>query len=218
MNQKDHTDSLSGDSGRPNKADIIRSLLELRGQYADEHQDLQEHIEALLRKMEALELLIDAETAGEGVNTTAGGIPSDEVVESPMSDESNSEATTEEVEPVCGAATIKDIIHCRTQREAGYAIAEVNGGYIDLKSAAPVIKAAGLSKGMLNTIVSSLHHFMSHSDDWRYTGPSAFELLTFREVGAQSTSEPDSGNEDSPESNILQDNSMMAHIIGETAA
>ena len=218
MNQIDHTASQSGDSQQPNRLNIVRSLRELRVQYADEHEALQGQIDALLRKMDAVDLLIASETGGSKPDVTADGIPSDEVVESPTSDESESEATTEEIEPVSGAATVKDIEHCRTQREAGYAIAEINGGHIDLKSAAPVIKAAGLSKGMLNTIVSSLHNFMSHSDDWSYTGPSAFELLTCRERAPESGSESNSGDEDSPNSKLVQDNSMMAKILNETAA
>ena len=73
---------------------------------------------------------------------------------------------------------IYDILHCRTQREAARVIAKANDGQIGLVSAARVIKAAGLSKGLANTIVSSLHNFMTHSTDWTYVGPSRFKLVT----------------------------------------
>ena len=218
MNQIDHTASQSSDSQQPNRLDIVRSLLELRVQYVDEHQDLQGKMDVLLRKIDAVDLLIESETAGIEPDMTAGGITSDEVVESPTADTLESDDTTDEAGLVSGIATVKDILHCRTQREAGYVIAEINGGHIDLKSAARVIDAAGLSKGLLNTIVSSLHNFMSHSDDWSYTGPSRFELLTRREGALASASEPDSGDEELPKSNVVQGNSMMAHMLDETAA
>ena len=83
MNQIDHTASQSSDSQQPNRLNIVRSLRELRVQYADEHEALQGQIDALLRKMDAVDLLIASETGGSKPDVTADGIPSDEVVESP---------------------------------------------------------------------------------------------------------------------------------------
>ena len=100
----------------------------------------------------------------------------------PMAALPDAEETSGASEPVSGAATVQDIAHCRTQREASYIIAGKNGGPIDLKSAAKVIKAAGLSKGMVGTVVSSLHNFMSNSNDWRYFGPSKFRLVAGQEA------------------------------------
>lgn len=92
-----------------------------------------------------------------------------------------------EVRQRCGLATTEDILHCRTQREAARVIAQVNGGQIYLNEAAPVIKSAGLSKGLVNTIVASLHKFMTDSPDWIYVGPSRFELVADGKVSGDVT-------------------------------
>ena len=216
MNQKERITSGHFVSQEPQAREIAHSLLTLRELLEAERLSLQEEIGAVDKKIAAVDLLLDSDTGDRKPKT--GSVRLDDVAESLGATLQETDAQDVDAEPVSGAATVQDIEHCQTQREAGYVIAEINGGHIDLKSAAPVIKAAGLSKGMLNTIVSSLHNFMSNSDDWNYTGPSAFELLTCREGAPESGSEPDSGDEDSPMSKVVQDNSMMAQILNETAA
>ena len=218
MTQRDHTSSALSNSEEPQAKEIARSLLALRELLEAERISLQDEIDTLDRKIAAVDLLLDFDTEGTEPKTVAVSVPSDDGAESLGAALPETDAQNVDAEPVSGAATVKDINHCQTQREAGYVIAEINGGHIDLKSAAPVIKAAGLSKGMLNTIVSSLHNFMSNSEDWNYTGPSTFELLTRRECAPKSASEPDSRDEDSSKPNVMQDNSMMAQLLNETAA
>lgn len=218
MNQIEHNASRSGDSRQPKNPDVVRSLRELRVQYVDEYQDLQGKMDVLLRKIDAVDLLIESETASIEPDMTAGGITSEEEIESPTADLPEGDGTTDEAGLVSGIATVQDILHCRTQREAGYVIARKNGGSIDLKSAAPVIKAAGLSKGMLNTIVSSLHNFMSNSSDWDYFGPSRFQLVAGRESEPEAGPDTDSSDSDTPETGDEQGDWMRASSIEQTAA
>ena len=145
--------------------DIVRSLHKLKGQFDDERRSLQEQMETLDRKAAAVDLLLGSDSDGSEAAYTADT----------MASEVNETETN--AGPVSGSATVQDIAHCRTQREASYVIAKKNAREIDLTSAAVVIQEAGLSKGMLSTVVSSLHHFMTHSDDWNWIGPSRFELV-----------------------------------------
>ena len=190
MNQRDSRTSGFLGSQEPQAREIANSLLTLRELLETDRQSLQEAIDAVNEKILAVDLLLDSDTGDR--KPIIGSVRLNHVTESLGATLQETGAQDVTAEPVSGAATVKDIKNCRTQREAGYVIAEINGGHIDLKSAASVIKAAGLSKGMLNTIVSCLHNFMSNSDHWSYTGPSAFELLTCRERAPETASEPDS--------------------------
>lgn len=218
MNQKDlgfHSDA----SQEPNDSDIVRFLLKLREQYRHDQRELEGQMNALLKKMDAVEYLIVCETAGDGADFAAAELSPDEVVEAPPGDLAESDSTTDDAGPVSGFATAKHISHCRTQREAAYVIAEVNGGPIDLNSAAVVIREVpGLSSGMLSTVVSSLHHFMTHSEDWNHTGPSQFELLACRESAPEAGSEAESGDEESPESAVAEFDLTAPRTYEETAA
>ena len=80
-------------------------------------------------------------------------------------------------EPVSGKATVEDIRGCPSQRAAARIIAEKSGGEVHLNSAAKVIHAAGLAKGRLKTINSSLHSFMTNSDEWEYVRENTFRLI-----------------------------------------
>lgn len=79
---------------------------------------------------------------------------------------------------VCGNAIVDDIVDCKTQRECLYVIARKNDCDLDLNPAADLVIAAGKSRGMRTTVVSTLHHFMTNSDDWEWVGPSQFRLVT----------------------------------------
>ena len=147
----------------------------------------------------------------------AGVMPSGEAIESPRA-ALDAEDTNGASDPVSGAATVRDIAHCSTQREAARVIAEVNGGDIDLKSAARVIKAVGLSKGMVGTVVSSLHNFMSNSGDWVYSGPSKFRLVAGQETESKDNDKPSSVLENSGETRDAVGGPLMVSEISETAA
>lgn len=163
---------------RPSPEDV-EGLLRIQEMLDRNRARLRDRLDAMDRQREEIRLLVEfATSAGE-----------------PMSSDDN---------PFSGTATVQDIMHCQTQREASYVIAEKNGGPIDLKSAARVIMAAGLSKGMEGTIVSSLHNFMGKSADWRYAGPSRFELLARREGAPESSLGPDSGDEESSTADVSE--------------
>lgn len=91
---------------------------------------------------------------------------------------------------VCGNATVGDIVDCKTQRECLYVIARKNDCDLDLNPAADLILAAGKSRGMRSTVVSTLHHFMTNSDDWEWVGPSHFRLVTDSRSDGSSTDSP----------------------------
>ena len=95
---------------------------------------------------------------------------------------------------VCGNATVDDIVNCKTQRECLYVIASKNDSNLDLNPAADLVIAAGKSQGMRSTVVSTLHHFMSNSDDWEWVSPSQFRLVTdSRSDGSSSDGPVDQG-------------------------
>ena len=201
----------------PQRRNAVESLSQMRAEFAEDLRLLQEQLTIRQKEIEALDFLICSIRGSIEAAEEAGVMPSGEAIESPRA-ALDAEDTNGVSEPVSGAATVKDIEHCGTQREAAYVIAEINNGDIDLKTAAHVIKAVGLSKGMLNTVVSSLHNFMSHSKDWRYSGPSRFELVARREVAPESASGPDFVDEDSSELGIAQGDLTAAHAYEETAA
>ena len=76
----------------------------------------------------------------------------------------------------CGAAVVDDIKACKTQRSALYVIGQKNDGLIDLNSAVDLIVAAQLNRGTRKSALSTLHHFMSASDDFQWVAPSTFTL------------------------------------------
>lgn len=198
--------------------ELTIGLLDLRARFDDRREWLRNQMVIVDKQIAAVDFLIDSVTEGsdQAIATEIASSCSDN--ESSVSALSKIDEPSGDVAPVSGAATAQDISHCETQREAAYVIAEINNGDIDLKSAAPVIKAAGLSKGMLNTIVSSLHNFMSHSEDWVYTGPSAFKLVVRRKVAPKSASEPNFGDEKSSDASVAGVDSNAPHAYEETAA
>ena len=212
-----HTTSPLRVSEEPNDQDIVRSLLKLLGLLDDDRRTLQEQMDVVDRKIEAVNLLLDSPTESKP-KIKADRIPPDTVVESPTADLSEIDVPNDDDGPVSGVVTAADIAHCRTQREASYVIAKMNGGAIDLNTAAVVIKSAELSKGKVSTVVSSLHNFMTHSDDWSYAGPSRFELVTDRESVLEALSMTDSGDEESSEANSVEGDSMMAQTVDATVA
>ena len=216
MNQRNIITSGLSVSQEPQAKDISRTLLTLRELLETDRLSLQEEIDAVDKKIAAVDLLLDADAGDRSPKT--GIVPLDDVAESLGATLQETGTKDIDAEPVSGAATIKDIKRCGTQREAARVIAEINNGDIDLKSAARVIKAVGLSKGMVGTVVSSLHNWMSHSRDWNYVGPSRFELVAHRKVAPTSTPGPDFSGEDSSELGIAEGDLTAVHAYEVTAA
>ena len=206
----------------PQRRDAVESLIQMRAEFAEDLRLLQEQLTTRQKEIEALDFLIGSiigsirgsiEAAEE-----AGVMPSGEAIESPRAALPDAEDTNGASELVSGAATVRDIAHCSTQREAARVIAEVNGGDIDLKSAAKVIKAAGLSKGMVGTVVSSLHNFMSNSGDWVYSGPSQFRLVAGQKAESKDNDKPSSVLDKSGGTHGAVGGPLMVSEISETAA
>lgn len=202
---------------RPGPEDV-ESLLRIRDMWDRNCEMLRDKLDLAERHRQDVNLMIELARGTSVVESAARQVSSTETSEQTTTALPHVANPSRDAEPVSGAAVAKDISHCRTQREASYVIAEINSGDIDLKSAARVIKAAGLSDGMLNTIVSSLHHFMSHSDDWNYTGPSQFELLACREDTPESGLAADSGAKDSSAAGVSEVGPTTLRAHKETAA
>ena len=83
----------------------------------------------------------------------------------------------DETEPSCGNARVEHIVSCKGQREATLVIGELNPDGFAVREAAALIRAAGLSKGRVDTVMSNLHHYMTNDDSWQKIGPSKFRLL-----------------------------------------
>ena len=79
-------------------------------------------------------------------------------------------------EVLCGKATVADIAHCSSQRQALYVIAERNDGVLMLNAASALIVAAGKSRSTARIVSGSLHSFLSQSNDFEWIGPSVFRL------------------------------------------
>ena len=202
----------------PQRRDAVESLIQMRAEFAEDLRLLQEQLTTRQKEIEALDFLIGSIRGSIEAAEEAGVMPSGEAIESPRAALPDAEDTNGASELVSGAATVRDIAHCSTQREAARVIAEVNGGDIDLKSAAKVIKAAGLSKGMVGTVVSSLHNFMSNSADWVYSGPSKFRLVAGQETESEGTDKPSSVLENSGGTHGAVGGPLMVSEISETAA
>lgn len=84
--------------------------------------------------------------------------------------------------PRSGRATVEDIKGCKTQRRAMYIIGEINDGIVELNSAVDLIMAARMNKGTRKSSLSTLHHFMSTSDDFEWIAPSKFRLTLGKEA------------------------------------
>ena len=218
MNEPDFKFAKFASFLHPQRRNAVESLIQMRAEFAEALRLLQEQLATRKKEIEAFDFLIDSITRSIEATQKAGAKPPGEAIENPKAALPDTEETSGASEPVSGAATVQDIAHCRTQREASYIIAAKNGGPIDLKSAALVIKAAGLSKGMVGTVVSSLHNFMSNSGDWVYSGPSQFRLVAGQEVESEDTDKPSSFLESSGGTHDAVGGPLMVSEINETAA
>ena len=195
----------------------LNSLLELKEYFEGERQNLRDELAIADRQVEAVEFLIESITENDQVAHVSDEITEEPVVESPGSN-SIEEDQSWDSGPVSGVATVADIAHCITQREAAYVIAKLNGGVVDLNTAAVMIKAAGLSKGMVSTVLSSLHHFMTHAPQWVYVGPSTFEIVEDRDDVSEPIEEPDFSSENAGASRAGNDDFRVINEMSETAA
>ena len=80
--------------------------------------------------------------------------------------------------------TATDIAHCRTQRAALRAIARLNESIVRTTEASDLILAAGLCEAQRSSIITTMHRYMSLSDNWEWTEPGTFRLKTFAPPGA----------------------------------
>ena len=80
--------------------------------------------------------------------------------------------------------TAADIAHCRTQRAALREIARLNDGIVRPIEASDLILGAGLSQAQRSSIITTIHRYMSRSDDWEWTEPGTFRLKTLAPPGA----------------------------------
>ena len=202
----------------PQRRDAVESLIQMRAEFAEDLRLLQEQLATRKKEIESFDFLIDSITRSIEATQETGAMPPGEAIESPKAALPDAEDTNGASELLSGAATVRDIAHCSTQREAARVIAEVNGGDIDLKSAAKVIKAAGLSKGMVGTVVSSLHNFMSNSGDWVYSGPSQFRLVAGQKAESKDNDKPSSVLDKSGGTHGAVGGPLMVSEISETAA
>lgn len=79
--------------------------------------------------------------------------------------------------------TATDIAHCQTQRAALRAIARLNEGIVRTTAAGDLILAAGLSEAQRSSVITTIHRYMSQSDDWEWTEPGSFRLKSFAPQG-----------------------------------
>ena len=72
--------------------------------------------------------------------------------------------------------TVADLQHCKTQLEAIRAYARLNNGLVPVNKVAKTMYDAGLTKGKLTSIRSTVYrHVSSHPDEWNYVEPGIFQ-------------------------------------------
>ena len=81
------------------------------------------------------------------------------------------------------------LIGCGTQREALQLIANLNGGDVRVRTAAHLIKEAGLSEGKDASIQATVHNILSSSEDWEWSEPGVFHYKGFLACPDQSLPE-----------------------------
>ena len=74
--------------------------------------------------------------------------------------------------------TAADIANCRNQRAAIPEIARLNDGIVRPIEACDLILEAGLSQAQRSSIITTMHRYLSQSDDWEWTAPGTFRLKT----------------------------------------
>ena len=121
------------------------------------------------KRQEWHRLMSEADEQVASIDVLLQGLLSEESHQIPL-------AHTEPPKLVSGKATVDDIRHCKTQKEAARAIAVINGGEVYLGSASELIVETGLGK-KARTVTSTLHSALSNSDDWELSGPSTFRLV-----------------------------------------
>ena len=200
----------------PNGQDTVEKLLQVREVLDDNRRRLQAQMATADQQVKNIDLIIQSINLQPNKEGNEATRTADEANESSTEELPKTEGPSDDAEPVSGVATVADIAHCKNQRAASYIIAKMNGGVIDLKTAAVVIEAAGLSKGKRSTIVSTLHSFMTKAADWDYAKPSTFKLVTGRGSVSEVGSMTDSSDGDSPEGNAVE--GVTARMMEETAA
>ena len=76
-------------------------------------------------------------------------------------------------------ATAADIANCRNQRAAVREIAKRNDGIVRPIEACDLILEAGLSQALRSSIITTMHRYMSQSDEWEWAAPGTFRLKSF---------------------------------------
>lgn len=75
-------------------------------------------------------------------------------------------------------ATAADIANCRNQRAAVREIARLNDGIVRPIEACDLILEAGLSQAQRYSIITTMHRYLSQSDEWEWAAPGTFRLKT----------------------------------------
>ena len=75
--------------------------------------------------------------------------------------------------------TAADIANCQNQRADVREIARRNDGIVRPIEACDLILEAGLSQAQRSSIITTMHRYMSQSDEWEWAAPGTFRLKTF---------------------------------------
>ena len=171
---------LSEDRQNPDSHDYrttISTLMVERAAVEAQRQVHLDRVERETRQIEAYDVVLASLRQKAASNAIAkADFAEDLPVSEPVITE-ESETGGVRRKTACGGATVADIMDCKTQPECLYVIARMNGGLLDVNGAADLIIAAGKSRGMRSTVISTAHHFMSESPDWQKVAPSKFRLI-----------------------------------------
>ena len=72
------------------------------------------------------------------------------------------------------------LAHCATHEEAFREIANRSGGIVRVSEASRLVHDAGLSRGKVTSINSSMSNRLESHEEWEHVGPGTFRLLTYK--------------------------------------
>lgn len=86
-----------------------------------------------------------------------------------------------------------ELVGCNTQKEALHLIAMQSGGEVRVRTAAHLIKEAGLSEAKDASIQATVHNILSGDEDWEWASPGVFRHTGFFECADHSSLEDEQG-------------------------
>ena len=77
--------------------------------------------------------------------------------------------------------TVMDIQGCKTQRDIARRYAELSGGTVKVNAVAKLVRDTKRWGAKFGSLQSTVHNFLSNSDEWEWVEPGTFRWLRFKQ-------------------------------------